>query len=142
MNSSTTAPVATPSLALRIALWLAQAFVSFMFCFSAYLKLLTPVSEMAKMGMTWPGQVPPAFLMFIGLVDLAGGLGILLPALTRILPRLTVLAALGCSVLQILAIGFHSLRGEYQVLPLNFILLALSLFVLWGRGRRAPIGPR
>lgn len=128
--------------ALKIGLWLAQVFVSAMFCFSAYLKLGTPPAELVKMGMVWPSQVPPGFLMFIGLVDLAGGLGILLPALTRIQPRLTVLAALGCSVLQVLAIGFHALRGEFQVLPLNFILLSLSLFVLWGRGKRAPIAPR
>ena len=60
----------------------------------------------------------------------------------KILPRLTVLAALGCAVLQVLALGFHVSRGEAMVVPLNFVLLGLSLLVLWGRARRAPILPR
>jgi hypothetical protein len=53
-----------------------------------------------------------------------------------------VLAALGCTVLQVFAITFHVSRGEAVVTPLNFVLLALSLFVLWGRGRKAPIASR
>ena len=69
-------------------------------------------------------------------------IGLILPALTRILPRLTPLAALGVSIIQVLAMLFHVSRGEFMVLPLNVVLLALSLFVLWGRERKAPIGPR
>ncbi len=78
----------------------------------------------------------------MGLVDFSGGIGILLPALTRILPRLTVLAALGCVVLQISAIIFHTSRGELSALPLNAVLLPICLFILWGRGKKAPIAPR
>jgi len=78
----------------------------------------------------------------IGAIDIAGGLGILLPALTRIQPRLTVLAAIGCSVLQVLAISFHASRGEWSVLPLNFALLPCAVYVLWGRIRVAPVEPR
>lgn len=142
MNEATIPHAAKAGIILKSALWLAQAFVSFMFCFSAYLKLFSPLPELAKMGMLWPSEVSPAFLTFIGLVDLAGGIGILLPALTRIQPRLTVLAALGCSVLQVLASAFHASRGEFSALPLNAILLTLSLFILWGRSKRAPITPR
>lgn len=64
------------------------------------------------------------------------------PALTRIQPRLIVLAALGCVLLQIAAMIFHLSRGEAPAVPLNIILLALSVFILWGRGKRAPISPR
>ena len=92
--------------------------------------------------MPWTGEHSEAFVRVIGLVDLAGGIGILLPALTRIMPSLTVLAALGCSVLQVFAIVFHISRGEVAVTPLNFVLLLLALFVLWGRARKAPIAPR
>ena len=87
-------------------------------------------------------SIPRELRRVIGLIDLAGGIGILLPALTRILPRLTVMAALGCAVLQVFALTFHLSRGEAVVTPLNFVLLALALFVLWGRGRKAPIAPR
>jgi hypothetical protein len=73
---------------------------------------------------------------------MAGGVGLLLPALTRIKPGLTVAAALGCTVLQALAIAFHISRGEVAMTPVNFTFLALSVFVLWGRGRKAPIPAR
>ncbi|WP_436103125.1 DoxX family protein [Pararhizobium sp. LjRoot238] len=59
----------------------------------------------------------------MGLVEISGGIGILLPALTRILPRLTVLAALGYVLLQISAIIFHTSRGELSALPRNAVLL-------------------
>lgn len=78
----------------------------------------------------------------MGIIDFAGGVGILVPALTRIQPRLTVLAAIGCVLLQIAAMIFHLSRGEAPALPLNVILLGLSAFILWGRGRRAPVTPR
>jgi hypothetical protein len=45
-------------------------------------------------------------------------------------------------VLQVFAIVFHVSRGEAVVTPLNAVLLALAVFVLWGRGRKAPIAPR
>lgn len=127
--------------AIRVSLWIAQALVFAAFCGAGFVKTMTPIPELAGM-MPWTGQYSTAFVRFIGLVDLAGGLGILLPALTRIKPGLTVLAALGGSTLQVLAIAFHASRGEFAVLPLNFVLLPLCLFVLWGRGKRAPIAPR
>ena len=73
----------------------------------------------------------------IAVVDLAGGLGMILPGLTRILPHLTVAAAAGCSLLQVFAIAFHTWRGEAALTTVNYALLALSAFVLWGRSRKA-----
>jgi hypothetical protein len=78
----------------------------------------------------------------IGAIDLAGGLGLLLPALTRIMPRLTPLAAIGCAVLQLAAMVFHASRGEFALLPLNVILFTLAVYVAWGRVRGAPIAAR
>jgi membrane protein DedA with SNARE-associated domain len=67
----------------------------------------------------------------------------ILPAATRILPWLTPLAALGFALIQVLAIVVHANLGETAMtLPINLVLLALSLFVLWGRWRKAPISPR
>ncbi|KAA2235894.1 DoxX family protein [Salinarimonas soli] len=142
---TTELPISAPPVStgkpLRIALWVAQGLVAAMFVMSGFMKLATPITELAAM-MPWAGQVSPAFVRFIGVVDLAGGIGILLPALTRIQPRLTVLAALGCAVLQVLAFAFHAYRGEFEVLPVNVVLLALSAFVFWGRSQAAPILPR
>jgi uncharacterized membrane protein YphA (DoxX/SURF4 family) len=132
---------AAPSKALSISLWVVQALLALTFVGSGGWKLLTPVPELAAM-IPWAGQVPVAFLQAIALIDLAGGLGVLLPSLTRIKPALTVLAALGCAALQVSAIVFHFSRGEAANTPFNFLLVALSLFVFWGRRSRAPIAPR
>lgn len=139
--STATFETATPGRALRLGLWAAQIALAFVFVSAGFVKLTTPIPQLAAM-MPWTGQYSETFVRAIALVDLAGGLGILLPALTRILPRLTVLAALGCAVLQVIALVFHLSRGEAAVTPLNVVLLALSLFVLWGRNNKAPIAPR
>ncbi|WP_278392955.1 DoxX family protein [Sphingobium yanoikuyae] len=136
--TSTESPAGSSGKPLRIALWVAQVIVFILFVMSGMMKFTTPIPELSAM-MPWTGQLPEKFVRFIGLVDLAGGLGILLPAATRILPRLGNWAAVGIIVLQCLAIAFHSSRGEFMVLPLNFLLLSLAIFVLWGRTRKAPI---
>ncbi|MCK1297644.1 DoxX family protein [Bradyrhizobium sp. 24] len=139
--SATTFETAAPGRALRIGLWAAQVLLAFVFVSAGLIKLLTPIPQLAAM-MPFAGEYSETFVRSVALVDLAGGIGILLPALTGILPRLTVLAALGCSVLQVFAFVFHVSRGEAATTPLNVVLLALSSFVLWGRGRKAPIAPR
>lgn len=106
------------------------------------MKLLQPLEALAASGLTYVLDYPELFTRFVGTVEVLGAIGIVLPALTRIAPVLTPLAALGFSVIQILAMGLHTLRGEFYVLPMNVVLLALSLFVLWGRLNKAPVAPR
>ena len=118
-------------------LWTVQGLLALFYIYGGVTKLATPIDELAKM-MPW-AAVHPTLLAFTGVVDLAGGLGILLPALTRIQPRLSVLAAAGMLVLQTLAMGFHASRGEFVVMPLNVVLFALASFVLWGRTRAVPV---
>ena len=127
--------------ALNIALWAAQILIAIAFVAIGWMKFSTPITELSK-AIPWAGQLPERFVRTIGLIDMAGGIGVLLPAATRILPRLTVLAALGCTVLQILAILFHFSRGEAAATPLNFVLLPLVAFILWGRSTKCPIQPR
>ncbi|RKG84055.1 DoxX family protein [Corallococcus terminator] len=132
---------ATPPKALPVSLWVVQALLGLLFVGTGFWKLLTPIPQLAAM-IPWAGQVPGAFLQATAVIDLCGGLGIVLPSLTRIKPGLTVLAALGCAALQVSAIVFHVSRGEAANTPFNFFLVALSLFVFWGRRYRAPIQPR
>jgi|SRR6188768_470824 len=129
---------ATKARSLSASLWLTQALLSLLFVGTGVWKLLTPISKLATQ-IPWAGQVPEGFLQATALIDLCGGLGILLPALTRIKPSLTPLAALGCAALQGCAIVFHLSRGEVVNTPFNFLLLGLSLFVFWGRRFKVPI---
>ncbi len=124
-----------------VSVWVVQALLALLFVGTGLWKLLTPVPELAAM-IPWAGEVSPTFLHTIAVIDLLGGLGVLLPSLTRIRPGLTVLAALGCAALQVSAIVFHLSRGEAASTPFNVLLVGLSLFVAWGRWRRAPVVAR
>lgn len=136
MTADATLPSTSRRKAFVAALWGAQIVLAFFLLFGAYMKLAAPAEELAKM-MAWTTQYP-LLKTFTGVVDLLGGLGIVLPALTRIQPRLTTLAAQGIIALQLLAFGFHGSRGEWQATPFNVLLLALAIFVLWGRTRAVP----
>jgi uncharacterized membrane protein YphA (DoxX/SURF4 family) len=127
--------------ALNIALWIVQALLALTFIGTGLWKLTTPIPKLAAV-FPWMGQVSPAFLYMTGVFDVLGGAGVILPSATRIKPGVTVLAALGCAALQACAIVFHLSRGEAANTPFNFLLVALSLFIAWGRRVKAPIAPR
>ena len=77
-----------------------------------------------------------------GWAEVAGALGLVLPSLTRIQPRLTPLAAVCLAVVMALAVLLHVSRGEFpQVVP-PLVIGALCLFVAWGRTKKVVIPPR
>lgn len=131
----------TASKGMRFGLWFSQVLLALVYVPAGLMKLTSPVTQVATQ-IPWAADVPELFLRFIGLVDLSAGLGLILPAVTRIAPRLTVFAAYGSVALQVCAFIFHISRGEYVVLPMNLVLIALALFVAWGRTRKAPIVSR
>jgi len=134
-------PRAAASKGLNFGLWAVQVVLGLMFVGTGLWKAATPIPELAAK-MPWMGQVSPTFLYITALFDALGGVGILLPSVTRIKPGLAVLGALGCAALMVGAILFHLSRGEGANTPFNFVLVALSLFVAWGRRSKAPIAPR
>ncbi|GGH20120.1 hypothetical protein GCM10007423_00320 [Dyadobacter endophyticus] len=75
----------------------------------------------------------PGLVLLTGVVDLLGGIGILLPAVLRIRPVLTVFAAYGIIALMAIAIIFHVSRGEAKNIGFNIFVLSLAAFVAWGR---------
>jgi hypothetical protein len=125
---------------LSISLWIVQSLLALTFVGGGLWKLATPIPELAAK-MPWMGQVSPSFVRLTAVFDILGGLGVLLPSVTRIKPGLTVLAALGCVALMAAAILFHFSRGEGANTPFNFLLIALSLFVAWGRRTKTPTEP-
>jgi uncharacterized membrane protein YphA (DoxX/SURF4 family) len=93
--------------------------------------------------LNWSIDVPMPLVRIIGICELLGAIGMLLPAATRIRPEVTPAAATGLTTLMALAITFHLYRGDAGV---RFIIpSALGLvaaFVAWARFRKAPIVPR
>lgn len=123
--------------AMHIGLWVAQAIVALMLIWGAYAKLLMPAKELSQM-MPWSAD-HPTMVKLTGVVDLLGGLGLILPALLRIQPRLTIYAAYGTIALMIAGSIFHASRGEYPLIGMNIMILLLAAFIAWGRKNKAPI---
>lgn len=128
--------------ALSAALWVSQVLLAAAFAGAGIMKLGTPISSLAE-SMAWVTDVPAGLVRFIGLCELAGAVGVLLPPLLRIRPYLGVAAATGLLLLMGTAVMFHISRGELAALPPPVILGAIAAFVAWGRrADHAPIEPR
>ncbi len=129
-----------PGRGLTIALWIAQILLALVFGFAGAMKVFTPIEELAKNG-AWMRD-SEVLIRFIGISEVSGALGMLLPSLSRIKPKLTSLAAVGLFIIMVLATGFHLMRGEARFTPMTLALGALAAFVAWGRFRKAPIAAR
>ena len=140
----TTTAVLAPRAGLgwQIALWTSQILLAGFYGLSGFMKTTMTPEQLVPMGLNYAVDIPHWLLLFIGAMELAGAVGIVLPAIARIAPSLTPLAALGFVTLQVLAIVFHITRGELHVLPMNVVLVAIAVFVLWGRAAKAPIEGR
>ena len=134
-----TALTKAPSKGWHIGLWVAQVLLAIGFGMAGFMKLTTPYANLAQK-MAWARHTPEALVKFIGVMELAGVLGLILPAATRFKPFLTPLAASCFVVLMVLAIGLHISIGEMPA-P-NFVLGGIAALVAWGRWRKAPIPPR
>lgn len=117
---------------MNIALWIAQVLLGAMFGMAGVMK--TFQTAKAKEMLPWAKERTDGFVRFVGISELLGTLGLFLPILTGILPWLTPLAAVGLAVIQVLAIfSVHLPKKEYNVLPINAVLLAIAVFVVIGR---------
>lgn len=124
-----------------IGLWVAQSLLAVNFGIAGVMKALLPLDQIAPM-IPWVPDVPATLVRFIGACELAGALGLVLPALTRIRPALTPLAAAGLATIMVLAAGFHLTRNEVVNVLGTMTIGAAATFVAWGRWRVVPIEPR
>jgi len=116
---------------LNFWLWAAAALLALLYLMAGGMKATQPIDKLTAQ-MKWPVQYP-RLTRFVGVAEVLGAIGLILPLATGILAWLTPLAALCLVVVQVLAIGFHLSRKEPQILPFNIVLLALAAFVAWGR---------
>src|SRR5258708_1857629 len=114
-TSSTVSRAAATGRGLRIALWSAQIVLAVVFALAGGMKVATPAAELAK---TAPG-FPLGFLRFLGIAELAGAIGIILPALTRIVPVLTPLPSSGFLIVMASAGVLHLARGQFTELAVG-----------------------
>ena len=102
---------------------------------------MCPISDTIQTS-PWAAALPVGLVRFIAAAELAAGVGLLLPAATRIMPILTPLAAVGLALIMGLAVPFHISRGEANVVGLHIVVASLALFVAWGLFKRVPIQSR
>jgi putative oxidoreductase len=121
---------------MNIALWIVQVLLAAAFGMAGFTKIMQPIDAMVGM-MPWAADVPLLLVRFIGVAEVAGALGLILPGLTKIQPRLTAYAAAGLVVVMLLASLFHASRGEFGNIGVNAVLLLLAAFVAYRRWPRS-----
>jgi uncharacterized membrane protein YphA (DoxX/SURF4 family) len=124
-----------PAKGLSIALWTTQIVLALLFLFSGVMKFVMPVEEMTKQT-----SLPGSFFHFIGVVEVLGGLGLVLPSLLRIYPVLTPLAACGLVIVMAGATVTSLPMGLIALFP--FVVGILAIFIAYGRFRLLPVQPR
>lgn len=125
---------------MTYALWIVQALLAAFFLVAGVMRITLPIDTLAAQA--WVRDVPTELVRFIGVAETLGAIGLLVPALTRIQPWLTPLAAVGLALVMLLATGFHLTRGEGFYAVVTFVLLVVSAFVAYGRWQVAPHGRR
>ena len=126
---------------LNVWLWIAQCLLAFFFLLAGSMHAFMSIEQAAGIA-AWIGSAPVALVRFIGVAELAGAIGVVLPAATRVKPWLTPLAAAGLGIVMLLAMPVHVARGELSMLGRNVAALSIAAFVVWGRATRVRISAR
>ena len=117
------------------ALWIVQGLLAALFLFAGGVKLVLPLDKLVG-----PVPMPGGFIRFIGVAELLGALGLVLPGLLRIRPGLTPLAAVGLAIIMTGATVMTLMTGDGTSALVPLVVGLLAVFVAYGRGRLAPRG--
>jgi uncharacterized membrane protein len=128
------------SKAWNVSLWVAQSLLAAMFLLAGVTKFATSIEEQRKM--EWAKHVSAGLIHFTGSVEILGAIGLLLPAILKIKTWLTPLAAVGITIIMVVALALNvSVADTKPVMPI-LVIAAIALFIAWGRFKKAPITSR
>ena len=125
---------------MNILLWVLQMVLGIYFFSVGVMHFIVPPGLPAPM--SWMYELPAWLHWVSGLAEILGGLGLILPGLTRIQTRLTPLAGAGLALVMVGAAVYHIPRGEFQNIFINLLLAALVAFIAYGRWRLKPLPDR
>ena len=117
------------------ALWIVQGLLALLFLFTGGMKLVLPLDVLMSMGSPNQIQLPGWFVRFIGVAEVLGAIGLILPGLLRIRPGLTPLAAAGLVIIMIGATVLTLAGGDVAPALIPLVVGLLSAFVAYGRWR-------
>ncbi|MDX6385518.1 MAG: hypothetical protein QOK48_3091 [Blastocatellia bacterium] len=127
---------------MNIVLWILQVLLALLFLLSGGMKLVLPSEVLKAMGSPNQVQLPGLFIKFIGLCEVLGGLGLILPGLFRIKTGLTPLAAAGLVIIVIGATVVTAMGDVFMMALIPFVTTLLTAFVAYGRWQIAPLSGR
>ena len=126
----------TPSQKTTVLLWIIQGLLALVFLFAGAMKFIIPIEEMTKQI-----PLPGLFLRFIGVAEVLGAIGLILPGLLRIRPGLTPLAAAGLAIITVGATVVTLMTGGGATALIPLVVALLSAFIAYTRWR-IPSRPR
>ncbi|MFT3901215.1 MAG: DoxX family protein [Gordonia sp. (in: high G+C Gram-positive bacteria)] len=118
---------------MNTALWIAAWVLAAIFLFAGLAKIFTPQAKLVGAGMGWAEDADPIGIKILGLLELLGAIGLVVPALADKHTCLVPWAAVGLGLTMVGAIIVHLRRKETPNIGVNLVLLALAVFVAWGR---------
>jgi uncharacterized membrane protein len=116
---------------VNIVLWVLQALTAV--AFGGHGSLLAFRTQRTAERVPWVRALPTPFVRVLGVLEILGAIGVIVPAATGVLPSLTVAAAGGLVAMMLLAMLFHVTRREWPNVGLNFVLGSLAFAVAYGR---------
>src|SRR5438876_9788154 len=119
---------------MTAALWIVQSLLALLFFFAGGMKLVLPLEQL-----TGPITLPGPLLRFIGVCEVLGALGLILPGLLRIRPGLTPLAAAGLVIIMVGAVWVNLTYAEATLALIPLVVGILAAFVAYSRWRVAPL---
>jgi hypothetical protein len=122
---------------MNIALWIAQG-ITALFIMAGFIKLTQPLDKLA-LRMPWVKDFSPWQVRLIGAFQILGGIGVIVPAATGILPVLTPLAASGIALIMVFAAIYHLKKDEIKAIGTNAVFFAIAAFVAVGRYYLLPL---
>ena len=116
---------------MNIALWAVQIILALVFLAAGFMK--TFQTAKTKETVDWARESSSGYIRFIGIAEILGALGLVLPWALDIVPILTPVSAVGLGIIMLLAAILHAKRHEGQGIFMAFILLVLAAFVAYFR---------
>jgi uncharacterized membrane protein YphA (DoxX/SURF4 family) len=119
---------------VNLALWIIAGVLAFAFAGSGIMKLVQSKEKLvASSTGGWAQHWSPASIKLVGVAEILGAVGLILPAVLHVAPILVPLAAVGLVLVMIGAAVVHARRHELPNVAINVVLLLLAAFVAWGR---------
>jgi putative oxidoreductase len=117
---------------MNVALWVLQSVIAVFFAMAGARHIFTPRSQLVTQ-YPWVAATPPWFLRFVGVAEVLGAVGLVLPMALSIVPRLSVAAAVGLALVMGSASVFHRARKEQSHSLVTLVIFLLVVFVAVGR---------